>query len=151
MSPRAACRLEQLGFHQIYDYAAGKSAWASCGLPLEGESAADRAGALARSDVPTCRPVDTLAHVPESTRQWGLCVVVDEGHCVLGVIRTGDLACGPGVHVEAVMQQPTTLRPSARRDDLREHFARSGRRSAIVTTLDGRLVGVVRREDVARH
>lgn len=36
MSPRAAARLEGIGFEQVYDYTAGKVDWGSFGLPLEG-------------------------------------------------------------------------------------------------------------------
>jgi rhodanese-related sulfurtransferase len=39
MSPRAACRLELLGFTQVYDYVAGKADWLAHGLPTEGEQA----------------------------------------------------------------------------------------------------------------
>src|SRR5439155_1444970 len=36
MSPRAAWRLETLGFMAVYEYAAGKADWGAYGLPLEG-------------------------------------------------------------------------------------------------------------------
>ena len=36
MSPRAAWRLESIGFEQVYDYVTGKADWGSFGLPLEG-------------------------------------------------------------------------------------------------------------------
>ena len=39
MSPRAACRLELLGFTQVYDYVLGKADWLAYGLPTEGEQA----------------------------------------------------------------------------------------------------------------
>jgi len=32
MSPRAASRLESLGFRDVYDYAAGKADWFAAGL-----------------------------------------------------------------------------------------------------------------------
>jgi len=32
MSPRAASRLESLGFRDVYDYAAGKADWFNAGL-----------------------------------------------------------------------------------------------------------------------
>jgi hypothetical protein len=148
MSSRAACRLERLGFQNVYDYAAGKSAWASAGFPLEGDSATGRAGGVARGDVPTCRPTDRLAHIADSTREWGLCVVVDATGCVLGVVPADALAGDASARAETVAKQPRTMRPSARRAELLEYFARSGRNRAVVTTLDGHLVGVVRREDV---
>ena len=39
MSPRAACRLETLGFSDVYDYGGGKAEWLGYGLPREGENA----------------------------------------------------------------------------------------------------------------
>src|SRR5260370_766108 len=57
MSPRAACRLTQLGFAPVYDYTHGKVDWIAAGLPT------DRAGQpsrrvldAVRRDVPTCAP-----------------------------------------------------------------------------------------------
>ena len=57
MSPRAACRLTQLGFAPVYDYTLGKVDWIAAGLPT------DRAGQpsrrvldAVRRDVPTCAP-----------------------------------------------------------------------------------------------
>src|SRR6266516_46216 len=57
MSPRAAWRLESIGFTQVYDYVAGKADWGSAGLPLEGTRGSEtRVGAHLRHDVPTSRP-----------------------------------------------------------------------------------------------
>jgi hypothetical protein len=64
MSPRAASRLETLGFRHVYDYAAGKADWFSAGLPMEGEVAnAVFIGRLVRADVPNCRLEDRVADV----------------------------------------------------------------------------------------
>src|ERR687888_241323 len=89
MSPRAAWRLESIGFTQAYDYVAGKADWGSAGLPLEGTNGSEtRAGAHARTDVPTCRPDDRLRAVCERLDEsgWDTCFVVDEGRIVLGRI-----------------------------------------------------------------
>jgi hypothetical protein len=53
MSPRAAARLESLGFKQVYDYAAGKTDWGSAGLPLEGANGSETRAEL--TSVPMCR------------------------------------------------------------------------------------------------
>ncbi len=34
-SPKAAKRMEQLGYEQVYDYAAGKADWQAAGKPVE--------------------------------------------------------------------------------------------------------------------
>ena len=39
MSPRAACRLERIGFERVYDYVGGIADWKGAGLPLEGKGA----------------------------------------------------------------------------------------------------------------
>ena len=36
LSPRAAARLEELSFREVYDYVAGKADWLAAGLPSEG-------------------------------------------------------------------------------------------------------------------
>ena len=41
MSPRAALRLESIGFEQVYDYGASKADWGSFGLPLDAPQTAD--------------------------------------------------------------------------------------------------------------
>lgn len=34
-SPKAASRMEELGYQQVYDYEAGKTDWKEAGLPVE--------------------------------------------------------------------------------------------------------------------
>ena len=61
MSPRAACRLESLGFGQVFDYVPGKADWMAAGLAMEGPLAeGPRAGDVMRTDPPTCRPAAPL-------------------------------------------------------------------------------------------
>ena len=64
MSPRAACRLETLGFDKVYDYVPGKVDWLAHNLPSDGDHA-DRltAGRLVRADVPTVSLAEDLASV----------------------------------------------------------------------------------------
>ncbi len=78
MSPRAAWRLESLGFGEVYDYAAGKLDWMAAGLPTEGTNAELlRAGDVARNDVSTCgtpwsceRPSAKRLEFQESFQPW---------------------------------------------------------------------------------
>jgi hypothetical protein len=150
MSPRAACRLEQLGFAEVFDFVAGKAAWMAAGLPVEGTRAGDRASAIARVDVPVCHIDDTLAEVPAAARDWGVCVVSDPGGCVLGEVAAGELALGPQVRVVDVIQSgPATVRPSMSLAELKEHFNQSHAAHVLVTMLSGQLIGLVRGEDAA--
>ena len=79
MSPRAAWRLEGLGFSEAYDYAPSKVDWFAAGLPMEGElSVIPTVGDAARKDVPTCAPAESVGEVHERIRGtgWDRCVVV---------------------------------------------------------------------------
>ena len=138
MSPRAACRLELLGFEAVYDYVPGKVDWIARGLPTEGEKAdVPRVGRLARDDVATCGlgdPVDDLQTAP-----YGFCLVLAEDGTVLGRIRRSTLKLEPG---------PSTVRYDLAVDELRERLDKRDLKTAIVTTPEGKLVGVVRRRDL---
>jgi CBS domain-containing protein len=154
LSPRAASRLEIIGFEQVYDYVAGKADWGSAGLPLEGmEGTETRAGAHVRSDVPTCRPRDGLREVCERLEEggWDTCFVVDKRRVVLG--RLGRLAIRGRDDVsaeEAMTLGPSTIRPSARLREAVERMQRQTLTSLPVTTSDGRLVGLLLRDDAER-
>ncbi len=81
MSPRAAWRLESLGFGQVYDYTAGKLDWMAAGLPTAGTNAGrPQAGDLARKDPPTCGLNERLGEVRDRVRArgWDVAVVVNE-------------------------------------------------------------------------
>jgi CBS domain-containing protein len=151
MSPRAASRLETLGFEQVYDYVAGKADWGSAGLPLEGANGSEtRAGAHVRTDVPTCRPEDRLQTACEQLEEsgWDTCFVVDERGVVLG--RLGRRAIRGRANVsaeEAMMPGPSTIRPSARLEATVERMRRQNLSTLPVTTSDGRLVGLLTLRD----
>lgn len=150
MSPRAAWRLESLGFTRVFDYVAGKADWLAAGLPTVGPDAAQpRAGRFARTDVPTCRLTDRLGDVRKRVRAagWESCLVVNDDRIVLGRLRGAAFDGDPDQTAEAVMEAgPTTVRPS---EPLHE-LVRRMRASVVVTTADGRLVGVLRRDDAER-
>ncbi len=81
MSPRAAWRLESLGFTKVFDYMAGKADWSASGLPVEGELADyPRAGTVARTDVSTCSLSDRLGDVRDRTldADQNVCIVVND-------------------------------------------------------------------------
>src|SRR5438093_3860780 len=87
MSPRAAWRLEDLGFADVNEYEAGKLDWMAAGLPFEGTNAdRPRAGTVARPEVPTCRASEPLPDVRDRARAqgWDVCVVVNDARVVLG-------------------------------------------------------------------
>jgi len=154
MSPRAASRLESLGFTQVYDYAAGKADWGSFGLALQGASGREtRAGAHARTDVPTCRLGDRLQDVCQLLQEgdWDTCFVVDQQGIVLG--RLGRRAIRERANVsaeEAMTPGPSTVRPSARLRAMVERMQRQKLTDLPVTRSDGRLVGLLTLRDAER-
>jgi len=151
MSPRAAARLESLGFKDVYDYVAGKADWASFGLPIEGRrDSAIRVGAHARTDVPVCGLRDTLSEICERVRDagWDTCFVVDERRVVLGRLGRSALARDAGTSVEEAMTSgPSTVRPSFGLDEAVQRMRAQNLTSLPVTRSDGVLVGLLQRED----
>src|SRR5579885_1196226 len=151
MSPRAAWRLESLGFARVYDYVAGKADWGSFGLPLEGRRhSSTRAGAHLRSDVPTCRLGERLPEVCERVRAtgWDTCFVVNEQRIVLGRLGRAALARSDDVAVEAAMTAgPSTVRPSLDLTAAVERMRAQGLTGLPVTRSDGVLLGLLLRAD----
>ena len=152
MSPRAAWRLEALGFARVYDYVAGKADWLAAGLPAEGPLAdTPRPGSLARRDAPTCRSGDPVALARSRVREgtWGRCVVLNEEEVVMGVLTEKILAAAPeDSPAEAVMQLgPTTVRANEDLAGLAHRMHDRDAASVLVTTPEGRLIGVLVRAD----
>lgn len=149
MSPRAAWRLDSLGFQQVYDYVAGEADWFASGLPREGRDASiPRVGDVARRDVPVCQLDDRVGDVRERVHAagWDICVVVNCERVVLGRLRGAALLAPAAQPVEAVMEAgPTTIRPDMRLTEMAERMRQKNTVSVIVTTSDGRLVGLLER------
>jgi hypothetical protein len=155
MSPRAAWRLEALGFEQVYDYVAGKAAWGAAGLPREGPAASEpSAGDAADPDVPTCSLDDDLVAVREQALKsgWDTCIVVNEQRIVLGRLGRKALSGTSDRTVEDAMNEgPSTVRPNVPLRELDDRLEKQDLETALVTTREGRLVGIVRRHRGAPH
>ena len=152
MAPRAAWRLESLGFTKVHCYAAGKNDWFANGGPREGTMAAfpDVAKAV-RTGVPTCRLDERVADVRARAGDWGMCVVVNDANVVLGVLRKKALAATGEATAEQVMEAgPTTFRPNGLLAEMALHLAQAGVERVLVTTSGGELLGVLDRRDAAR-
>jgi CBS domain-containing protein len=141
-----------MGFPRVNDYVAGKKDWGSFGLPHEGTNVPDPlSGDVAHREVPICGLADRLADVQKQVRAagWDACVVVNEQRVVLG--RLGRKALGSDADAsveEAMTPGPSTVRPSIGVDDLLERMRERNLTSSLVTTPDGRLVGLVRRSEL---
>jgi predicted transcriptional regulator len=154
MSPRAACRLERLGFTHVYDFVPGKLAWLAMGWPRAGTAAAvPNAGEIARRGTPTCALDDRVADVAATVVEAGrdVCIVVSPQGIVQGRLRGRALEETPEATAEQAMELgPTTIRPSERLEPLVERMRRRGVGSIVVSDLKGRLVGILYREDAKR-
>ncbi len=154
MSPRAACRLETLGFTDVYDYAAGKVDWLAHNLPVEGDHAEPpTAGRVARDDVVRCALADRVGEVREriAASPYGFAVVLAPGDVLLGRLRGSALDCDPALPAEEVMEAgPSTVRPHTSAADLAKRLAERNLRWAIVTDPEGRLIGIAGRADLER-
>ncbi len=152
MSPRAAWRLESLGFGDVNDYAADKLDWMAAGLPTGGSNAnRPRAAALARRDVPTCGLQERLAEVRDRVQGqgWSAVVVVNERRVVLGLLRAKQLESDGGQLIaEAMRPGPSTFRPYVLAEEMARTMSDQNLESSPITTSDGRLVGLLIQADV---
>jgi Mg/Co/Ni transporter MgtE len=143
-----------LGFTQVYDYVDGKLDWLAAGLPIEGTNAErPRAGEVARTDVPTCRLDDSIGQVRERVRAagWDACVVVNGERVVLGLLREEELGRGQDEPVEEVMRPgPSTFRPHVPIEEMAHFMVEHDLPTSPITSSDGRLIGLLRKEDAAR-
>ena len=141
-----------MGFERVYDYKAGKKDWGSYGLPREGTNVpARQAGDVAHADVPTCKLNDSLSTVRARVLAtgWDTCIVVNDEQVVLGRIGRKALAADTDESIESAMTPgPRTVRPGMGAEALLERMVEQRLTSFVITTPDGRLVGVVRREDL---
>jgi CBS domain-containing protein len=149
MSARAACRLETLGYRSVYRYLEGKEDWLANGLPSEGLQAGEpRIGSLVLEDVPRCRIGQALAELDLSS---DLYVVVNEDEVVLGDLRGKALRADPSTRVEEAMNPgPVTYRPNTSVHEMAHYLVDNDARRVLVTDADGRLIGLLRAEDVDR-
>ena len=68
---------------------------------------------------------------------------------MLGLLREKELSSDPETTVEQVMRSgPTTFRPDVPVGKMAERMRERGARTILVTTSDGRLVGLLYRDDV---
>ena len=152
MSARAAWRLETLGFQQVYRYQPGKDDWLAARLPMEGvEAGVRRAADIARRDVPTCGLRDRVGDVVEDVRRggWPLVVVLNEQRVVLGRLRPRDLeAHSDAIAEEIMVEGPRTVRGTRPVDRIAAWLDERNVPGVLVTTVDGELIGYVRRDEV---
>lgn len=134
----------------MIDYKPGKQAWYEENAPREGKAVDEIwIGDVAGSDVPTCHLAETIGDIRRRTGDGDSCVVVDAQGVVLGLLRKTELEADPTATAEQVMRPgPKTFRPNVTLQELlksmREHEIQT---NSLVTTAEGRLLGVISRAD----
>ena len=82
--------------------------------------------------------------------RWDACVVVNDERVVLGLLRAAELRKDDEERVDRVMRPgPSTFRPYVPIDDIAKFMVTHDLPNCPITTSDGRLVGLLRREDLA--
>jgi predicted transcriptional regulator len=138
-----------MGFARVIDYVPGKQAWYEENEPREGKAVDEIwIGDVADSQVATCDPGERVGDI-RARAVAGTCVVVNHERVVLGLLRNKELTGDAQATAEQVMRLgPKTFRPSVTLPELlksmREHDIQT---NSLVTTLDGRLLGVISRAD----
>jgi predicted transcriptional regulator len=152
MSPRAACRLATLGFEHVFDYMPGKVDWMARGLPMQGEKAGEpRAIDVARQDSITCRLDDTMGELRDrvAASPYGFAFVTTADGILLGRLRKKALDGDPHRRAAEVMEPgPSTTRPDVAPAKVVEKLHKADLATAVLTDPEGRLLGIVTRQDL---
>ena len=101
----------------------------------------------------SARRLDSLQKVRERVRSagWDTCIVVNEHRIVLGRLGRAAFARDDDVRVaEAMNEGPSTIRPDTALETIVRRLRDKKLSTALVTTLEGELVGVLRLEDAER-
>jgi len=132
----------------------GKVDWLAHALPVEGEAPTPpTAGGVMRDDAARCSPQDHAGVVREAIERspYPFALVTGSDGILLGRVaasvldRNGDVAVG-----EIMQLDPSTVRPHRAAGELAERLAAKDLRWAIVTTPEGKLLGVASRADLER-
>src|SRR5438128_7812990 len=111
MSPRAAWRLERLGYGPVHDYVGGKVDWLAAGLPSEGEGSRERRAVDVVEEPLTCALTTSAGDATRSAQAAGepSVLVVDDDGILAGRFRL-DWTADPRKAVESVMDPgPVTV------------------------------------------
>ena len=98
--------------------------------------------------VPTCQLNESVGEAKRRAEKLGfrICVVVNEQGIVLGLVEKEAWKKDSAIAVETIMDPgPTTLRPSSLFDEAAELLAKRKQNAILVTSSDGKLMGVFRR------
>jgi CBS domain-containing protein len=122
-------------------------------MPVEGHlSHVVTIGQVANPEVPVCEPSETIAGIRKRLRggHWETCVVVNADRVVLGLLRKDAWEeAASDMPAEQVMDPaPSTFRPHLTREEMASTMQKKKMKTALVTTPDGKLLGLLRRKDL---
>ena len=101
----------------------------------------------ARADNST--PFGTINTDRAREQGWDAAVVINSERVVLGLLRAKELDLDPDQQVSQAMRPaPSTFRPYVLAEEMAAYMRDHERVSLVITTSDGRLVGLLRKEDV---
>ena len=128
----------------------GKMDWLAYGLPVEkGQGGPAMLIERIERQVPTCGLSDSVGEAKRRAEKLGIhiCAVVNQQGVVLGLLREDAWEKDPALPAEKVMKPgPTTLRPSYLVDHAVELLVKRNQNAILVTSSDGRLMGVFKRQ-----
>lgn len=123
-------------------------------LPVEGEKPnPPTAGRVARDDAVRCSPETRAPDVREAIERspYPFALVTGGGGLLIGRLAASALeGRGDATAGEIMELDPSTVRPHRAAGELAEHLADKDLQWAIVTTPEGRLLGVASRDDLER-
>ncbi|MBX3069346.1 MAG: CBS domain-containing protein [Thermomicrobiales bacterium] len=125
--------------------------WLAFDLPTAGPDAAvPRASDVLRTDVPTCRLDETIGEILARIEGsgWTVCGVINSERVLLGMLR-GKCWGEPSEAVagDVMRAGPSTIRPNEDLAAVTERMQKRNVSCLFVTSSDGRLVGLLRRND----
>ncbi len=112
-----------------------------------------RAGDIAQRDIPTCGLANQLGDARDRAQDAdrNVCIVVDDHGVVLGRLLGDAIREDHEATIESVMEDgPTTIRADASLGETTERMRKRGVGSILVTNAEGRLLGILYRDDAEK-
>jgi predicted transcriptional regulator len=127
----------------VHDLVGGRAAWTALGFPTEGQIGDARRIAQYVQTTPTVRTGATVAELASLEARFPIPVLADSD-VVIGAVHPTARGLPPDTPVDDVMvPAPSTIRSEMRVDDVVRQLRRDGVDHVLVTTVAGRLVGLV--------
>lgn len=137
----------------MFCYKPGKMGWLASALPSEGEEKSAMIFDQIDHRVPTCQLKDLVREAKRQANDVGfdICAVVNEENVVLGIVDHDQWRTDRPTTVAEIMKAgPKTIRPSASLKEANAILDKDDLESILVTTSDGKLLGIFTRSKKRR-